>query len=379
MRAILRGHREDERIAWRYKSPADSCADPSVSPQGHVYLSDSKHCIRLDRDGNEKWSRPSGQWTPFRPQAMADGGVVWCPSGKAVETWDQHGNPRWSWGEGNEVKSIRPSVDEQGTVYVCVRRDNKPILAALDPTQGQERWATPLPMNASAPPLPDGQGGVFVRCDDDRLVSLGPDGAVRWDRTLPERLNGHPGLAADGAVWIANDEGALFRISRDGDVKQMLEARGAIRGEPLFSPDGQAYVASFDHNVYAVKPDGGEAWHFEMPDLVEDSVALLADGTLLVADRRGNLQALDPQGHPLWNERFEFPPAKMAVDRNTAYIAGRNELVAIRPGGVLADLDLVKEAQDAAPAAAPPTVSREGGWIVVGGVRLPVKGASETP
>ena len=377
MRAILRGDREGDHVAWRFKAPSDSCEDPSVAPQGHVYLSDGKNCTRLDRDGTEKWHHSPGKWTPFRPQAMADGGVVWCPSGAAVEAWDEHGNARWSWGEGVSVQSIRPSVDDQGTVFVCVRKDNKPILAALDPANGKEMWTAPLPMHASAPPLPDGKGGVIVRCDDDRLMSLAPGGEVRWDRPLPERLNGRPALAADGSVWIANDSGTLFRVSPEGEVKPMLEARGAIRGEPLFSPDGRAYVASFDHNVYAVEPEGGEAWHFEMPDLVEDSVALLSDGTLLVADRMGHLQALDPNGKPLWNETFEFPPAKMAVDRNTAYIAGRNELVAIRAGGIQADLDLLAEARAAGPPAPAPTVSREGEWIVVGGVRLPVKNAAD--
>lgn len=381
MRAILQSRREDDHVAWRYKAPSDSCQEPSIAKDGSVYLTDGHHCIRLDRQGNEKWQCASDRWTPFRPQAMADGGVAWCPSGKSVQSWDADGNPRWTWGEGCTVQSIRPSVDDQGRIYVCVRRgeDRKPALVALAPEDGRELWSAPLPMHASAPPLPDGHGGVFVRCDDDRLVSIDPVGRPQWDRKLPERLDGRPGLAADGSVWIANDNGQLFRVSPKGEVQPMLEARGAIRGEPLFDPQGRAFVASHDHHVYAVKPGGGEAWRFEMPDLVEDSVALLSDGTVLVADRAGHLQALDPDGHPLWNETFEFPPNHLAVDRHTAYLTGRNEVVAIRPGGVEADLEALAEARAAGPAPEAPTIERQGEWIVVGGIRLPVKGSAAGP
>lgn len=360
--AVFHARPEDLRLSWRFKADGDSCADPSVAPDGSVLFSDGHRLHKLRPDGTTDWIRANKQWTPFRPAATNDGGAVWSPGGSQLVAFDPLGNEQWRWGDGVEVQSIQPTVAADGTIFCCVREHKGPaLMVALSP-QGHEAWRAPLPVHASAPPLPDGEGGVIVRGDDDRVIALRAGGGVRWDCPLPERLSGRPTLTDDGAVWIGNDQGELYRISADGKPERLFQARAAVRGAPFVS-GGRVYLTSQDRHLYALDTKGHELWQRDVGEILEEPPMVLQDGRVLVSGGR-SVHAYDAAGEHLWNFALDGPVSRLALDRRGgAVAAGGVDVVRVRGEGE-APL-LPPPAREKAP------VRVEDGWIVVDGVRIP--------
>ncbi|MBM3465279.1 MAG: hypothetical protein FJX76_24565 [Armatimonadetes bacterium] len=360
---------DSPNVAWRHQAENDSCSTPSFVADGHVVASDGEHLLYLEADGSRCWDRPTGGWTPFRPAARPSGGALWAPEGGALHAYDAAGNKPWIFGHGMQMASIQPAVAPNGDVFVCMRDAERraPCLLRLS-AAGDEIWRAPLPMHASAPPLPDGTGGAIVRCDDDRVIHLDGNGREVWNRPLPERLNGRPALAPDRSVWIGNDCGQLFRIGSEGEARAVFQADGQLRGAPAFDGD-RAYVTSMDRRLYALDLQGREIWRHDVGEFLEDGAVVLPDGTVVVAGFEGAIHALTRSGQLAWTERVGRSPSALVTDgRGTVVLGARAQVVALRPGAALETLERH------APLEEPPAITHEDGWIVVDNVRVPRRG-----
>lgn len=366
--AAVFGKREDDKIAWRARTEHDSAEAPSLSPQGHLLLSDGKGLVRVDPDGTVAWRQPHPQWTPFRPAAAADGGAVWAPGGRGVQAYDPKGQPTWSWGPGMQMLSIQPTVGPDGTVYVCVRDEQNHARAAAVAPGGELRWMADLPMGASAPPLLHADGRVTFRIDDDRLASFDASGEKVWERALPERVDARPAAGPDGSVWIGNSRGQLWRIDPDGEARQVFQAVGEIRGAPRVEEDGRVLFTTMRGFVYCVSAEGEEIWSRNLGGILESSVSQLPDGTYLVGAFEKKVYGLTPEGQVKWDVPLDFAADQpIAVDDlGTAYLAGGDQVLALRPGGLRVDLEQAPEPEAG-------DITTEGGWLTVGGVSLPIR------
>ncbi len=364
----VRSRRENEVVLWREKFEGDSCRHPS----GSVVVSDGRRLIKLDSEGHPAWKVDNGKWTPFRPAALPDGGAVWSPGGKGITFYDSCGTATKVWGAEHSTQTTLPTVAEDGTVYVCVRTQEGSVLAALRADRAEPVFEAKLPFFGSGPCLPDGRGGVIFRTDDDRVVALDSAGQERWQQKLGDRLsnalNGHLSLGPEGEVYIGNERGQVFRLEPDdGRVSEFFKARKAVRAAPHVTPEGQVYIASFDHNLYAVDRDGQELWRHDCGDLVDCEPAVLEDRTVIVGSNARKVWGLGPDGQEKWSQDVGFwVEGSIVTDGRTAYVAGDDELIALRPGGLAADLDDFQ----LAPAN---QVSESSRGVTIGHVRVPKK------
>lgn len=366
MVGALRSRRENDVVLWREKLAGDSCRHPT----GSVVVSDGTNLIKLDSEGHPEWKVDNQKWTPFRPAALPNGGAVWSPGGRGITFYNPDGSLQKTWGSEHRTQTTLPTVAPDGTVYVCVRTDEENVLAALRADREEPVFVASLPFSGSGPCLPDGQGGVVVRTDDDKVVALDSEGHERWCKSLGHRLgnalNGHLALGQEGEVYIGNEKGQVFRLEgEDGEVSEFFKARKAVRAAPLVAPNGRVYITSFDHHLYAVDPSGKKLWEHDCEDLVDCQPALLSDQTIVVGSNARKVWGLSPTGEEKWCQDVPFwVEGSILTDGKTAYVAGSDEVVALRPGGIAADLDDFKIAP-----ANQVRESREA--VTIGPVRLP--------
>lgn len=362
----LASRRENEVVLWREKFESGSCRHPS----GSVVVSDGRSLIKLDSEGHPQWKVDNGKSTPFRPAALPDGGAVWSPGGKGITFYAANGTVSKVFGAEHQMQTTLPTVSPDGTVYVCFRTDEGNVLAGLRADREEPVFVARLPFFGSGPCLPDGHGGVYFCTDDDQVLALDGEGRQRWSKQLGDRLtnplNGHLALGREGEVYIGNERGQVFRLEpEDGAVSEFFKARQAVRAAPVVTPEGQVLISSFDHNLYALDSQGQELWRHDCQGLVDCQPAVLADQTVVVGSGARKVWGLGPDGQEKWCQDVPFVvEGAILSDGRTAYVAGNDEVVALRPGGLAADLEdfqiapanQVRESKDA---------------VTVGNVRVP--------
>ena len=371
---VFGSRREDDRVAWRVETGGNDAGWPQVAPQGHVILADDQGVVRLDPDGRVAWRHPREAWTHARPVVTADGGCLWSPGGGGLVALDAEGQQKWRWGQGLQMQTIQPALAQDGTAYVCVQHDGWK-LAAVAP-DGKARWEAPLDMHASSPPVVHPDGRISVRVDlydETRVVTFDPQGQKLWEAPLPvsSQVQGRLASGPDGSTWLGNEAGELFRITPDGKASQVFRGFGEIRAEPRVEADGKVYVTTLKGRAYGLNPDGTEAWKADLGGILDSRVERMADGTLLVGDFNKKLHALTPDGKPKWEMPLDFAAddALAVAPDGSVYLAGGKQALCLREGGVAADLKTQPKEADPGK-----DIAREGeDWIVVGGVKLPVR------
>ncbi|MFB6160308.1 MAG: PQQ-binding-like beta-propeller repeat protein [Haloferacaceae archaeon] len=156
------------------------------------------------------------------------------------------GDERWAVTlDGAEVAvRARPAV-AMGTVYVAATDGN---LYAFDRDTGDERWRFDGGGRLGQPP-------AVVGSDDDRSVVFGSDagnvfsldaasGDMGWTHQLRERVNTPP-VVVDGVVYIGDDAGRLYalanedsNIGSEGGSCRTPAAEGTERGRGDSDDDG---------------------------------------------------------------------------------------------------------------------------------------------
>ena len=149
------------------------------------------------------------------------------------------------------------AVDDLGNVYVS--------------NFGGSLWKVAADGNVARLPVDlRGSSGNHVTPDgrilqasfmDNRVVEIGPDGAVR--DLVVEGLDGPVGLTTDegGRVYVCNCRGNTVTVSEPGTSTEVL-----VEGGPLdcpngitWGPDGMLYVVSYNNTVVSrISPATGE-------------------------------------------------------------------------------------------------------------------------
>lgn len=127
-------------------------------------------------------------------------------------------------------------------------------LVKLAATDGTALWMLPLQVRD----LDTGPSGTsYVVADADKLMKLGPDGAVEWSRTLPTAATGQPELfvknidvAADGTVAVRN--GGLSYWSATGTMQWAITPSGFIVQGVAIESSGNVVLSRYDSGTYEV-------------------------------------------------------------------------------------------------------------------------------
>ncbi len=287
-------------------------------------------------------------------------------TGRSAHTGPGSNRLKWTFSTGRRDKEggieTDPVIGPDGTVYLG---SNNGILYALDPENGDIRWAFPTEFDTFAiysTPYIDRQGIVYFGAKDGNVYALraprkGIMPEVVWSFNLGTTIQTSPTFTPDGTLVIGADDWAYYGVTppRDGKgprVRWRFQTQGTLITSPAVDADGIVYVASMDGTVYALEPPKQAEepvkvrWTFHSGARddkggFENAPAIDEAGTLYIGGNDGILYALDTQaGKVQWTfdgvaksgyRTFAiFSSAAIGADR-TIYFGGKNGvLYAIR-------------------------------------------------
>ena len=242
----------------------------------------------------------------------------------------------WTFAPGAFV--WRPAVAPDGTIYVTTVSfsidgvDGRLVALSQD---GSVKWqtaltsSTGLPLWASATPVLDSAGNIYIAWAHDRsfrsltAISLDPGGAVRWrfEPALELELTSHPEpVLVEGAFYAAAD--TSFQ-SDDSTHRASIYALDPATGTRLWrweSPnldsfipgpavgrDGHVYYASTSNDLraasgflYRIRPDGVLDWSVDIGIGTNAPPAVDEQNNVYLGDLAGVAFKYSPAGVRLW-------------------------------------------------------------------------------
>lgn len=237
---------------WETGRSSDRLAATAV-PAVHddrVYLSSYENLFVLDAaTGEREWRASLGDHSRAAPTVTDE--LVYVPVGgrlRALET--DGGEERWQYPVGF-ARSSPALVDD--TLYVAGRVDDRrrSTVAALDATDGEERWRVELPDAGPGSPVVS-EETVYLGTDDGGLYALdAASGDRRWSLRFEWGV-GTPALLGDRLVTSVG--GRLYALTRRDDPDAspwagVVDAyRGPDPGTPAY-PDSDFYFGTHGYDV----------------------------------------------------------------------------------------------------------------------------------
>ena len=293
---------------WR-TDPVDQFLNVLAFGGDRAYLATSDDAFGFDgqklfavglEDGETDWSVESGD--AFRGRYL-DGTLLVGPGGgRAAARHDAAtGERRWSRKVGALSSATDSFVVADGALLAESRTDGESAFAAVELSDGTDRWTYAEAESADRPFVPTGAavaGDAVIGTEYDGAVFAldATDGTERWTFRA-EGQTRRPPVAADGTVYVGayNDAAA--------DVVHALDpATGEERWRapvPGFASDvlaaGDAVVASGGRKGTLLRAfdaaDGSVRWTFDPGERLTRPVAV--DGRVYVAGQAGVVRALD--------------------------------------------------------------------------------------
>jgi outer membrane protein assembly factor BamB len=335
---------------WELTKDRGGISDFAAGPDGTVYLDEHVHGSLHAVDGStgkEKWSHDLGGLEYVDVVEPASDGALFIggleekggESYKRIVSLDaRSGAVKWeARTKSNTVSQMKVSADRK----TCVA-DVTDAIAAFDTSSGKLRWKYPLKgIKTSYASSVGPTGTVYFSADDNKLRAIdGMTGKKKWEFPISDDMHGLPLIAPDGSLCLFG-KGRVIAI--DGD-------------------------------------NGKKKWEFDAPKQILWEMGFTPEGSLQVYDRTGEkLLVIDREKGTL-KESFSVaaPPFKATTSPDGyIYYAGDDNKVHCIKARYTED-DLKKIADNAGGAeedARKDTIEREGEWVIIGGIKIPVTGA----
>jgi len=354
-------------VLWRFPSQ-QSRAMPCLS-DGSVWVGGwGPRLHRLSEAGVPRWDGETPvDGEPVR-LAAAPSGAIHAVGARQVEALDADGTRRWL---AKPSKTLNPAcaVGPEGQCYVT----DKLHLYALDPRDGEVLWTrSQTPARREAPPTIGPDGTIHYVTANDALIAFAPDGREKWRYDQFEKLRqpifgdlcGEPAVDADGNVYLQTRDGFLRKLDARGVEAWSVPAAppSGVESRPALDGQGNVYACS-GHSVVSVDAHGKPRWTRPLDDVAARVVGNPLGG-VVVSLGNGGLRGLDVDGAATWGMaglRVNGEP--IFGPHGILYVGTGEEVLALAP------LDAY---QPPVPQKAG-TVEQHEGWIVVNGVRVPVR------
>lgn len=357
------------------------CGSPVRGPQGEIYVSRAykDEVASLDpSDGHVVWKATPGGGHSTPP--------LLCPDGTLVVGGKDHRLHGINRDTGDVMWSVpipgglgRPFLGEDGKVYFVANGH----LTGFDLQRHEVASQTPLGGHEFEDhPVVGKDGTIYGGGHDGALYALEPNtGHVKWHSPSGGMLRNSPAIGPDGTVYAGCIGAALVAFEpADGREKWRFPTPQSILPSPVVMEDGTVLAGCGDKHLYAIDPaTGKQKWAFEMDGEVRTGPAPCRDGIIYAVSDGNTLFGIDAAtGTSTWKAKApSYVHCPLAPDGNGTFVFGSNDhtTVAMRGSRLLQTVlerELV-EASQSPPPAPPPTIEVQDDWIVVGGVRVPVR------
>lgn len=371
--------RQGSEIEKAWTVPGTSSGSPVRGPQGEIYIARSQEdeVVSLDpTDGHVLWTATPGGGHTTPPLLTPDGTLLVGGKDNQLYALDRT-NGEVLWSVPVSGGAGWPFMGKDGRVYMS----RGGSLCGFDLQRREVVSETPLQHNFEDRPVVGKDGTIYGGGHDGDLYALEPGtGAVKWHTPSGGMLRNSPAIGPDGTVYagcIGKDMVAFDPA--DGHEKWRFPTPHWLLPSPVVMDDGTVLAGCNNGDLYALDPaTGKKKWCFTMDGEVRTEPAPSRDGVIYAVSDRNTLYGIDANaGTQLWSAKApSYVHCPLAPDGRGSFVFGSNDhtLVAMRDPATTTRV-AVEEAVMADPStpAPAPTIEVEDGWIVVGGVRVPVR------
>ena len=351
---------------WSYKAVSWIKNEPSIGPDGTVYIGDGKFplCALNGVSGALLWCTNVGGYVDQSSPAIGNPFVKTDGAGtRTVQTiyigernnvlWaiDSEGDTLWSFKialDGDVRASPIIGPEPTNTVYMMCGCTTRGVLHAFDPS-GALKWVVDLPQVREASPAAIQFGthfrlyvitnnGVLYAIDD-----LGTSGEIAWSLPLGAKSShASPSIGPDGTIYVGTEVG-LFAVRDTGTAGQIkpgwpFATVGSIDTTAAIG-NGKLYVSSFKtgtRRLYAIDPatnPPAQLWSVSgtgtsSTSFAQTPSAVIGGNGLVYAAIGSDIYAFDPASanpaSPRWHHDLPADAISLTLGEGVLYVSAKN-------------------------------------------------------
>ncbi len=190
---------------------------------------------------------------------------------------------------------------------------------------GRVRWLVPLSAPATAPPVIDTEGTVFIATGEPSLSAVYPWSQLAWKRQLPSAVRVL--AAGEGGVLFTGDErGVVSAWSAEGIRLWSAEAGTGISALVVL-PGNTVAAGTIGGELLLLGPEGDRYWQVTAGEGEVNGIAADRNGSLYCTLSGGSVTACNPAGTMLWTYRTGGIPGPPVLSRDGILYVGGSDWV----------------------------------------------------
>lgn len=325
--------------SWKVHFTDGDLSSPTVAPDGSVCVTDT-NTLHVIKDGKEEWSLKLGGGPLWKPEA-GDDGTIYVPSANGKLYAVKDGEKKWvcastGFFQKRDPFVTSPAVSSDGTVYAGTEKGR---VCAMK--EGELLWEFQTEGELKHPPVAEANGMIFTATRDGMVYCI-KDGKKIWSLKVHDKIDSPLNVAGDGTVFFTGADGQFHFAG--GWTRSVTAVKG---GKKLWS----LKAGEFEHN---------------------SSKALTSCGTFFSSDP-GSFQGWAGGNAANWERKKD-----VGYTSGPPTLCGEHLFVPFNTTGFSAYtakniLEEIAGETTKASGSPAPSVERESEWIVIDGVRLPIK------